>query len=55
MGILTTTFFKVIEWLWLSFAIIIIMMLIGMRCVIENLRSKGKRENLYRPNQVYVN
>ena len=37
MGILTTTFFKVIEWLWLSFAIIIIMMLIGMRCGKEKI------------------
>ena len=56
MGILTTTFIKAIEWLWLTFAIVIIIMLVGMRFGMSNLRTKAKRQMHYRaPNQVYVN
>ena len=59
MGLIDTQFIKVTEWLWLAFALVIIMMLIAMRCAMGNIREKARRSRTqqytYRPNQVYVN
>jgi F0F1-type ATP synthase assembly protein I len=56
MGILNTTFIKVVEWLWLAFTVIVIIMLIGMKIGISSIRKKARRQQVYyAPNQIYVN
>lgn len=56
MGILDTKFIRAVEWMWLGFAILVLMMLIGINIGISSIRRKARRHvAYYSPNQVYVN